>query len=149
MLDTVDKHILRVLSQDSRTPMKDLAKSVGLSAPSTSERLRRLQEKGILTRFSIELNAQALGYSIQLLLYLRPIQGQHQALELYLSQLSSLTQLERITGDYPLMARLLLPQLDDIEPTLAPLHALALWRSEIITRTLATHRHSPCLLAKT
>ena len=45
MLDVQDLQILRTLIADSRVSLKDLAAAAGLSPPSTSERLKRLQER--------------------------------------------------------------------------------------------------------
>lgn len=147
MLDTVDRHLLTLLSQDSRMPMKELAKAVGLSAPSTSERMRRLQEKGVLNRFSIVLDPNCLGYSVQLLAYLRPLPGLLPRLKSTLINLPALVLCEQSTGAYPLLARMLLHDLDDIETTLAPLRELAEIRTEIITQTLVAQRCASSLLS--
>lgn len=148
MLDAVDKHILVLLSQDSRMPMKDLASSVGLSAPSTSERIRRLLEKNVLSQFSIKLDSQALGYNVLLLVYLRPLPGKEAALLQAVQNMPTLLQLERLTGNYPLLARLLLRELDDIAPSLQVLHDLAQWRTDIITQTLQDTPLPPCLFGQ-
>ncbi|UCF26466.1 MAG: winged helix-turn-helix transcriptional regulator, partial [Ralstonia sp.] len=48
MLDETDQRILEVLLGDSRASLKSLAEQVGLSSPSVSERLRRLEERGVI-----------------------------------------------------------------------------------------------------
>jgi len=45
-MDKVDKQILRTLAANSRTSLKVLAGKVGLAAPSTSDRLKRLEQRG-------------------------------------------------------------------------------------------------------
>ena len=47
-LDVVDLSILRILAEDARTSVAEIARSVGMSAPSVSERIRRLQENGTI-----------------------------------------------------------------------------------------------------
>ena len=45
-MDAIDRQILNLLAEDARMSLKTLSASVGLSSPSTSERLRRLEESG-------------------------------------------------------------------------------------------------------
>lgn len=47
-LDRVDRKILNELYNDSRLSMRELAKRVNLSAPSTSERVRKLESEGVI-----------------------------------------------------------------------------------------------------
>lgn len=45
MLDELDRTIIEILVDDARISLKELSNQVGLSSPSVSERLRRLEEK--------------------------------------------------------------------------------------------------------
>ena len=47
-MDDIDRQILTLLAQDARASLKTLSAQVGLSSPSTSERLRRLEESGVI-----------------------------------------------------------------------------------------------------
>ena len=47
-LDRVDRKILNELYNDSRLSMRELAKRVNLSAPSTAERVRKLESEGVI-----------------------------------------------------------------------------------------------------
>ncbi|TJW78491.1 MAG: winged helix-turn-helix transcriptional regulator, partial [Mesorhizobium sp.] len=61
MLDDLDRRLLEILIKDSRTSLKELAQQVGLSSPSVAERLRRLEDRGVIRAFTIEIDPQALG----------------------------------------------------------------------------------------
>ncbi|MFV8038280.1 Lrp/AsnC family transcriptional regulator, partial [Enterobacter cloacae complex sp.6730764] len=50
-IDELDQRILDVLLTDSRISLKQLAEQVGLSSPSVSERLRRLEERGVIRHY--------------------------------------------------------------------------------------------------
>lgn len=50
-MDQVDKHILALLQEQARISMTELGKSVGLSQPAVTERVRRMEDKGIITRY--------------------------------------------------------------------------------------------------
>ena len=61
-LDDVDVAILRTLQEEGRTTWARLAEGIGMSPPSATERVRRLEEEGYLKGFRAELDAEALGY---------------------------------------------------------------------------------------
>ncbi|TIX80427.1 MAG: Lrp/AsnC family transcriptional regulator, partial [Mesorhizobium sp.] len=75
MLDDLDRRLLEILIKDSRTSLKELAQQVGLSSPSVAERLRRLEDRGVIRAFTVEIDPQALGYSLQAIVRIRPLPG--------------------------------------------------------------------------
>ena len=66
-LDPIDRALILALYENSRTSIRALGRQVGLSAPGCSERLRRLEVAGVISGFSVELDAQALGFALQAL----------------------------------------------------------------------------------
>ncbi|MFN2594729.1 MAG: Lrp/AsnC family transcriptional regulator [Actinomycetota bacterium] len=59
-LDRVDRHILRLLRQDGRMPHAAIAKTVGLSGPAVHERVKKLEERGIIAGYTAILDPKAL-----------------------------------------------------------------------------------------
>lgn len=62
-VDAVDLELLRALAEDSRSSLKSLAQHVGLSSPAVSERISRLSAKGVIRKFSLDIDWSTLGYS--------------------------------------------------------------------------------------
>ena len=67
--------ILHALSDDARVSVAKLARTVGLSSPSVSERIKRLEEAGVIEGYSATINPKALGLSLAAWLRIRPIPG--------------------------------------------------------------------------
>ena len=67
-LDRTDVAILEILQEDARTPIKEIAASVGLSASSTHARLNALRDAGVLGRFRAEVSPLAFGVGIEAVL---------------------------------------------------------------------------------
>ncbi len=63
-MDEIDLRILDVLSVDGRMTFADLAERVGLSAPSTAERVRRLELRGVIRGYSARLDPTVLGVAL-------------------------------------------------------------------------------------
>lgn len=63
-IDEVDARLLEMLQENARTSQHDLALAVGLSSPAVGERLRKLEERGIIRRFSAVLDPKLLGRDV-------------------------------------------------------------------------------------
>ncbi|HET8644288.1 MAG TPA: Lrp/AsnC family transcriptional regulator [Vicinamibacteria bacterium] len=64
-LDDLDRRILVALSQDGRRSAADLAKELGLSRQAVTDRIRGLEESGVIRGYRAEVDAQALGLSVR------------------------------------------------------------------------------------
>jgi Lrp/AsnC family leucine-responsive transcriptional regulator len=69
-LDETDLEILQLLLSNARRPYSDIADAVGLSAPAVSDRVARLQERGIINRFTLDVDHSQLRKGIPVLLTL-------------------------------------------------------------------------------
>lgn len=64
MLDNSDIKILSLLQKDGRKKRSELAEAIGISLPSLSERLNKLEEAGIITGYYAKLDKKAFGFDI-------------------------------------------------------------------------------------
>ena len=59
-LDPIDKQILRLLRQDGRMAHSAIAKEVGLSGPAVHERVRKLEQRGVIASYTAVLDSEVL-----------------------------------------------------------------------------------------
>lgn len=64
MLDDLDIKLLTLLQKKGRIKRNELAEAVGLSVPSVSERLHKLEQKGIIEGYYAKVNKKSFGYDI-------------------------------------------------------------------------------------
>ncbi len=64
MIDALDIKILDILQKKGRTKRNQIAEEVGLSIPSVSERLKKLEDNGIIEGYFTRLNKKSFGYDI-------------------------------------------------------------------------------------
>ncbi|MCU0332476.1 MAG: Lrp/AsnC family transcriptional regulator [Ignavibacteriaceae bacterium] len=64
MIDDLDIQILKTLQQDGRIKRNELAEQVGLSVPSVSERLKKLEDNKIIEGYYTKVKRQTFGYDI-------------------------------------------------------------------------------------
>ena len=59
-LDGIDTRLIELLYDNARTPVTELARVVGMTAPSVNERLKRLEESGVVANYRVEVEPKAL-----------------------------------------------------------------------------------------
>ncbi len=64
MVDALDIKILNILQNKGRTKRNQIAEEVGLSLPSVSERLKKLEENGVIEGYYTKLDKKVFGYDI-------------------------------------------------------------------------------------
>jgi Lrp/AsnC family leucine-responsive transcriptional regulator len=64
LLDDIGRNMLSVLQEDARLSYAELGRRIGLSPAATAERLRRLEEAGIITGYRVEIDREALGLPV-------------------------------------------------------------------------------------
>jgi Lrp/AsnC family leucine-responsive transcriptional regulator len=98
-LDPLDATLLRLLTRDARMSIADLARAVGMSSPSVSERVKRLEEAGIIKGYEAVIDPKALGLPVAAWLRIRPIPGQLAKVAEILGGLGAIVECDRITGE--------------------------------------------------
>ena len=63
-MDSIDKSILKILQENARMPIKDIAARVSLSSPAVSTRIAKMERDGIIGGYGVQLNRERLGYLI-------------------------------------------------------------------------------------
>lgn len=71
-LDETDIEILQLLSHDARRTYTDIAEEVGMSGPAVADRIDRLQDAGIINRFTVEIDRTQLGAGAQIFVQVDP-----------------------------------------------------------------------------
>jgi Transcriptional regulators len=60
-MDDIDFRLLKALQQNARASLKEIAARINLSIPATSERLRKLENSGVISGYSVILDSEKLG----------------------------------------------------------------------------------------
>ena len=64
MLDQIDKQLIEHLQENGRQTTSELAHDVGMSVPAVAERIRKLQESGVIRRFSAVVDPRKIGMDV-------------------------------------------------------------------------------------
>jgi Lrp/AsnC family transcriptional regulator, leucine-responsive regulatory protein len=143
LLDDVNLRILAELQMEGRVGMAELGRRVGLSAPAVSERVQRLERAGVITGYSAELEAAALGYPISAVVRIRPSPGQLQRIPEIARETPEVAECHRITGEDCYLVRLHLRSIDELEEILDRFTPHGLTTTSIIHSTPVPRRGPP------
>jgi Lrp/AsnC family leucine-responsive transcriptional regulator len=142
-LDETDRALLAALAADARQPVSELARLVGLSAPSTAERVRRLEAQGVIERFTVQIDPRALGFTLQAIVRVKPLPGQLHLVEDVIRRIPEFVECDKVTGDDCFICRLYLHSIDQLDEILAKITERAETSTAIVKSTpLATARLS-------
>ena len=142
-LDAVDATILNAMAKDARISIADLARSVDLSPPSVSERIRRLEEAGVIEGYTLAINPSALGLPVAAWLRIRPIPGQLLKVADILRGLPEIVECDRITGEDCFIARAHVRTIGDLEKLIDQLISYAMTNTSIIQSSPVKRRLPP------
>lgn len=146
MLDDLDRRLVEILIVDSRTSLKELAQRVGLSSPSVSERLRRLEERGVVRAFTIDVDPQALGYTLEAIVRIRPLPGKLHIVQKLIEETPEFGECDKVTGDDCFVARLYVRSIGQLDGILDHIADKA-ETSTAIVKAKPIHRRPPPLEA--
>lgn len=147
LIDAVDRKILNALIENARISNAELARLVGLSAPSVSERIKRLEEAGIIGGYTITINPEALGLPISAWLRIRPVPGALRTVADILRDLPEIVECDRITGEDCFIARAHVPTVRDLEALIDQIIPHAMTNTSIIQSSPVARRLPPILQA--
>lgn len=115
MLDDLDRRIVEILVDDARISLKELAARVNLSSPSVSERLRRLEERGVIRAFTVDVDPAALGYTLQAIVRIKPLPGKLHQVQKLVEEIPEFTECDKVTGDDCFIGRLHIRSISDLD----------------------------------
>lgn len=117
-LDQVDLRILRFLQQDGRMTNADLARRIGLSPPSVLQRVRKLEESGLITGYAATLNPEKLGFGLTVYTQISMALHQEQPIETFRHEVLALEEViecHHVSGDYDFLLKIVVPGIREYE----------------------------------
>ncbi|MCB5169404.1 Lrp/AsnC family transcriptional regulator [Streptomyces bambusae] len=97
--DATDWRILEALQDDGRASFAELARAVSMSASAVTERVRRLEEAGIITGYTAVVDHEKLGKAILALVRLRYPHGNYKPFHDLLEVTKEILEAHHVTGD--------------------------------------------------
>lgn len=142
-VDAIDVKLLDALADNARISIADLARQVRLSAPTVAERMKRLEEAGVIQNYTVTIDPAALGLPIAAWLRIRPLPGQLPKVADILRGLPSIVECDRITGEDCFIARAHVESIETLEKLIDHIIPHAMTNTSIIQSSPVNRRLPP------
>jgi Lrp/AsnC family transcriptional regulator, leucine-responsive regulatory protein len=139
-LDETDTRLLRLLEDNARLSLADLARTVALSPQSVGERLKRLEDTGVLAGYTVRLDARALGLGIAAYIRVRPMIGELPRVAKLIQDCPEVVECDRITGDDCFIAKVYVERVEDLERVIDRLIPFAQTNTSIVQSSPVARR---------
>jgi len=97
--DATDLRLLTELQDDARLSLAELGRRVGLSSPAVAERLRRLEDDGVIAGYRAVIDPRALGYTLGVIIRVRPAARHIATVADLARQCEEVVECHRVTGE--------------------------------------------------
>ena len=152
-LDETGWQLLQELQQNARLSYSELGQRVGLSSPAVADRMRKMEEAGIITGYRAEVNMARLGLPVTAIIRLSSIAGQScQRVASQVSEIPEVLECYRVTGSDAVIIKVAATSVDHLERIIdqvtlygQPTTSIVLSKSmqrRVIDRTLLDHASS-------
>ena len=137
LLDARNVELLRLLCADPRMAISALARKVGMSAPATRERIRRLEEAQLIKGYRLDLDPRALGFPVAAFVRVRPMPGKLPKISELAQRMPQVTECHRVTGEDSHVVRAAVRSVEHSSPRIPK-------RSSITRRCAGCSSESSC-----
>ncbi len=139
-IDDIGWMLLTELQDDARISFRELGKRVGLSAPAVAERVRKLEEAGVIRGFHAELDLEAIGMPIIAMVRATPTGGDHGQLEEVALGLPEVREAHRVSGSEHMWMKISARSLSHLDGVLQSFWNVADTTTNLVLRTVVHQR---------
>src|SRR5438128_8991887 len=142
-IDSVNLRVLEELQRDPRLTMSELGRRVGMSSPAVTERVRRLEESGVIRGYRLDLDPAALGLPIAAYVRIRPNSGQLPRIAELAREIPEVVECDRVIGEDCFVIKIHLPSLEQLDRVLDAFLAYGTTTTSLIQSSPVARRAVP------
>lgn len=118
VLDDVNRRILNALAMEPRLSTSALARKVAMSTPAVRERVKRLEEVGVIRGYRLDIDPAAIGLPVAAWVRIRPGPGQLPKIAELAARVPQVSECHRISGEDCFLIKVHVPRIEDLEDML-------------------------------
>lgn len=134
-MDMTDHKIIEILQEDGRISMKDLGKIVGLTSPAVSERVKRLEESGIIEGYKAIINPDALGRVIKAFIHISLPNNMYKKFLDEARKDPRIVECHHITGDDCSVLKVIVKDMYELEEVIDTIKEIGSTKTSVILST--------------
>ena len=141
LLDETGWHILEALQENARLSFSELGQRVGLSSPAVAERVRRMEDAGIITGYRAEVNTAKIGYPMLAIIRISNAPGERcTRLSASVQEIPEVLECHRVTGGDSLIMKIMASSVEHLESLIDRLSEHGQLTTSLVLSTLVSRR---------
>lgn len=134
-MDSIDKQIIQLLGDNARASLKEIAAETFLSSPAVSARIARLENEGIITGYSAQINLHKLGYHITAFINLELSPKQKPTFYPFVKACPNILECNCVTGEYSMLLKVAFPSTVELDGFIGELQQFGKTYTQIVFST--------------
>lgn len=98
-IDEIDAHILHILQEKARIPNAEVARRVGMAPSAVLERIRKLEERGIIEGYEVRLNPRPFGQGLAAFVFVQADRAGNGSLAIELGKITGVQEVHQVAGE--------------------------------------------------
>lgn len=139
-MNEIDAKIIRILQNNARTPLKQIASEVYLSSPAVSARIAKLEDEGILRGYHATADPMKLGFPIKAYISLEISPSQKNHVYPILKDHPNVLECDCVTGNYSLLIKVAFPNTMDLDAFIGEIQHFGKTSTQIVFSTIVEAR---------
>ncbi len=140
IIDAISWRILEELQTDGRITFAELGRRVGLSTPAAIERVRRLEDAGVIEGYFVRVNLKRLGLPMTAFVHIKALAGECQVVANALKSMPEILECHRVTGEECYIVRIAFASMEHLGQILDKLNPLGQTSSSLVVATPVQHK---------
>ena len=139
-MDKIDIKILKLLQENARIPLKQIANEVFLSSPAVSARIERLESEGYIMGYTAVINRQKLGYHITAFINLEVPPSQKPTFYPFITSCPNVLECNCVTGQFSMLVKVAFPSTQELDTFIGRLQQFGITQTQIVFSTAVESR---------
>lgn len=139
MIDEIDKQILNILQTDARIANAEIARQVGLAPSAVLERIRKLEERGVIKGFETKLDASKVEYGLTAFIAVRTNDCCAET-DKFLAEIPEVLEVHDVAGEDSYLLKVRAKNVEDLSrlmrERLRTVPNIASWKTTIVLQTI-------------
>ena len=139
-MDKIDLKIVKMLQENARTPLKQIANEVFLSSPAVSARIEKLEAEGYIKSYTANIDRQKLGYHITAFINLEVPPAQKPTFYPFITTCPNVLECNCVTGQFSMLIKVSFKSTQELDTFIGKLQKFGVTQTQIVFSTAVDSR---------
>ena len=143
LLDNIGKKIVNTLQKNARISFSDLGRNVGLSTPAATERVRKLEDAGVISGYHAAVDTAKVGFPVSAFIHLTTPVQHYPKVTSFMQNQDEVLECHHISGEESFIIKVVVPSVEYLELLVEKLSPFGQTKTSIVLSSSFVKRGIP------